>query len=190
MKRIAAVVGVAIAGSQAGHLLAYEVRFGSAAQQLQSTGAHAYFPVLVKTFLGTAAFALIASLFLIAFARLAAGRSIERQSAPSLLRLASVLYTLQLALFVVQESIEGSSAGEMVLWGLLGQLPVALIAAVALRWLLARLGPALARIGRRSELVLQPRSTSFALWPAPVPAPVVATYASGPITTRGPPPSF
>lgn len=185
-----AVAGVAIAGAQAGHLLAYELRFGPAAQQLQSTGAHAYFPLLVKTSLGAAALALVGSLFLIGFARLAAGRGIDKDSSPSLLRLVSVLYTVQLALFVVQESIEGGPASAMVLWGLLGQMPVALIGAVALQWLLARLRPAVASIAFWSELVVQPRITTSVVWPAPVPVLVVATPVAGPISRRGPPSSF
>jgi hypothetical protein len=59
-KRILTVLGVAIAGSQAGHLLAYQLRFGATAQQVQSSGAHAYFPLLARTSLGIAAIVLLA----------------------------------------------------------------------------------------------------------------------------------
>lgn len=192
MKRVAAVLGLAIAGSQAGHLLAYELRFGAAAQQLQSSGAHAYFPAAAKTFLGAAALALLAALFVVGFARLATGRTIDRHSAPSLLRLLAALYTLQLTFFLVQESVEGSPVGDLLLWGLLAQLPVALLAAVALRWLLATLGPALAAIVQRCEPALRLETAPVVVWPTAVPVAVVVVDSplAGPITRRGPPASF
>ena len=56
---------VGIVAAQAGHLLAYQLLFGSAAQQAQSSGAHAYFPTLVKTALGAAAAAGLAALFVV-----------------------------------------------------------------------------------------------------------------------------
>ena len=49
------VAAVGILGSQAGHLLTYQLLFGSAAQHLQSSGQHAYFPLLAKTALGAVA---------------------------------------------------------------------------------------------------------------------------------------
>lgn len=190
MKRAAALVGVAIAGSEAGHLLAYGLRFGAAAQQMQATGSHAYFPLLAKTLLGAAALALIASMVLVGFARIASGRKIDRASAPSLLRLLAVLYTLQLAFFIAQEALEGNRAGDLFLWGLVGQLPVALAAAVAVRWLFASLGPAVASIVHPLELVLNLGSALLPLVPAPRPALVAARPLRIPISRRGPPPSF
>ena len=190
MKRAAALIGVAVAGSQAGHLLAYGLRFGAAAQQVQTTGSHAYFPLLAKTLLGAAALALIASIFLVGFARIASGRKVDRASAPSLLRLLAVLYTLQLAIFMAQEALEGSRAGDLFLWGLFGQLPVALAAAVAVRWLCASLRPALASIFHASELALNLGSALLPLAPAPRPALVAARRLRIPISRRGPPPSF
>ena len=56
-KKALAIVGLGALGSQAGHLLAYQLRFGAAAQQVQSSGAHSYFPLLAKTALGVAAIA-------------------------------------------------------------------------------------------------------------------------------------
>jgi hypothetical protein len=133
-------------GSQAGHLLAYQVRFGAAAQQLQGSGAHSYFPGLVRTSLGVAAAVLLAGVFVIGLARILGGRSIRPDSAPHYLRLIAVLYTMQLAWFAGQEVSESLIAGTPVdsvanflLWGTLGQLPVAVVAAVGLRWLMARL---------------------------------------------------
>lgn len=170
MRRIAAAVGISIAGSQAGHLLVYELRFGAAAPQLQSAGVHAYFPLLVKTVFGAGALAVMASLLLLGFARLASGRKIEGQSAPSLLRLLAALYTLQLAFFIGQETLEGNPAGELFLWGMLGQLPVAVAGAVALRWLFAELYPAVAELKIRFQPALRLAAYVLAMivWPVAV----------------------
>lgn len=157
---------------------------------MQSSGSHAYFPLLAKTFLGAAAMALIASMVLVGFARIASGRKIERASVSSLLRLLAVLYTLQLAIFIAQEALEGSRVGDVFLWGLVGQLPVALAAAVAVRWLFASLAPALASIVHPRELVLNPGTALLLLGPLPLPALVAARPLRIPISRRGPPLSF
>jgi hypothetical protein len=191
MKRAAAVLGVAIAGSQAGHLLAYALRFGAAAQQVQSAGVHMYFPLLLKTVLGAIALALIASLFLLGVARLATGRKVEPGSAPSLLRLLAALYTLQLAFFFVQETVEGSAAGQIFLWGLVGQLPVALLGAVALRWFLGRITSAIQQLWTRCESALRlvPYALALVVWP--VAADLMQGFEPGQaIDLRGPPLSF
>ena len=73
-RRALAVLGFGLVGSQAGHVLAYELRFGSAAQAMQSTGAHAYFPALAKTAIGAAALAILGGLLIVGFARVVAGR--------------------------------------------------------------------------------------------------------------------
>ena len=190
MKRAAAVLGIAIAGSQAGHLLAYELRFGEAAQQMQSTGAHAYFPMLAKTSLGAAALLLIGSLLLIGFARIATGRRLDSSAAPSLLRLLAALYTLQLGLFITQELIEGSPAGDLLLWGLMGQLPVALAGAVALRWLFQRLGPALAQLRIRYQPALRLAPYIVAQFTWPVAADFVQGFEPGEAVHFRGPPSF
>jgi len=191
MRRAFAVVGVALLGSQAGHLLAYQLRFAAAAQQVQSTGAHTYFPTLAKTLFGAAALLLLAALLLVGFARLATGRRIVRESAPSLLRLVAIMYTLQLALFVAQETIEGSRASEIVLWGFLGQLPVALAGAVALRWLLARVVPAIVQLqtGYAPVIRLVPYVSALVVWPVAAEA-VRRVEAFGESFNRRGPPSF
>jgi hypothetical protein len=149
-KRLAAVVVAGLAAAQAGHLAVYELRFGAAAQQVQSAGAHAYFPAVARTSLGLGALAVLGAMVILGAARLATGRRIEPGSAPSFWRLLSVLYTIQLACFAAQETAEALfgggravSAPLLLLWGAAGQLPVAFVAAFAARWLLARLGPAL-----------------------------------------------
>ena len=148
-----------LAAAQAGHLAVYELRFGGAAQQIQASGAHAYFPALARTGLGLAALAALAAMLLVAAARLASGRPLQPGSAPSFWRLLSVLYTIQLACFGAQETAEAllggaqaSSAPLLLLWGAAGHLPVAMVVALALRWLLGRIEPALDALRPRIEL--------------------------------------
>ncbi|HVS50178.1 MAG TPA: hypothetical protein VHJ99_14920, partial [Candidatus Dormibacteraeota bacterium] len=111
IKRAWLAIGIGVLGSQAGHLLAYQFRFGSAALPLQSSGSHAYFPGVVRASLGAAAALVLAGMFLIGLARILSGRSIRRNSAPNYLRLVALLYTTQLACFVVQEASEALVAG-------------------------------------------------------------------------------
>lgn len=158
-------------GSQAGHLLAYQVRYGAAAQQLQTSGAHAYFPGLVRTSLGVAAALLLAGVFVIGLARILSGRSIRPNSAPHFLRLVAVLYTAQLTLFAGQEVGEALIAGTPVdsvanflLWGTLGQLPIAVVAAAGLRWLMARFDSAINEI--RIAFTTSPNHLSWVGLPA------------------------
>jgi hypothetical protein len=194
--RIAVLMGLALAGAQAGHLIAYKVRFGAAAQQLQSSGAHAYFPAEVKTALGVAALALLASLLLIAIARAAArGVRVRTVESPSYLSLLATLFTVQLTCFVVQEVAESvvagapaDSAATLMLWGTIGQLPAAALLAAALRWLWSRVEQAIGQLREvapawRLALVSAPvafapiRSEDGARW----------TASRSPQSRRGPP---
>jgi len=153
VKRAWLTVGVAVVAAQAGHLLAYQFRFGAAAQQIQSSGAHLYFPGLVRASLGVAAALILFAVFVVGLARMLRGRSIRPDSAPPLLRLFAAMFTIQLAWFIGQEVVEAlvagapvSSVADLLLWGTLGQLPVALVAAAGLRWLLASFEAAIAEI--------------------------------------------
>ena len=194
--RVAVLMGLALAGAQAGHLIAYKVRFGAAAQQLQSSGAHAYFPAEVKTALGVAALALLASLLLIAIARAAArGVRVRTVESPSYLSLLATLFTVQLTCFVVQEVAESvvagapvDSAATLMLWGTIGQLPAAALLAAALRWLWSRVEQAIGQLREvapawRLALVSAPvafapiRSEDGARW----------TASRSPQSRRGPP---
>ena len=192
-RRALAVLGIGIAGAQAGHLLAYELRFGVAAPALQSTGAHAYFPALAKTGVGLAALALLSSLLVVAAARIVAGRRVQPGTSPSFVRQLAVLYTIQLACFAGQETAEAllggthaSSAPLLILWGTAGQLPVAVAAALALRWLDLRLEPALAvlRLGAAPAGRCVPVAIAWRSWrfsPGLAPLRVVAfSYLRGP----------
>ena len=193
-RRGLAVLGIGIAAAQAGHLVAYELRFGVAAPALQSTGAHAYFPALAKTGVGLAALALLASLLIVAAARIVAGRRVQPGTSPSFVRLLAVVYTIQLACFASQETAEAllggthaSSAPLLIMWGTAGQLPVALAAALALRWLGLHLEPALAvlRLGLSPAVRCIPVAIASTLWPlSPGPAPVRVVARS---YLRGPP---
>jgi hypothetical protein len=198
-RRAAAGFAIAVLGSQAGHLLAYQVRFAGAAQQLQSSGAHAYFPALAKAFLGFGGLALLACLFMLGLARVLAGRRQLAADAPSLLSLLAALFTLQLALFLGQESLEARLAGianpsglDLVLWGTIGQLPAAAVGAVALRWLFARVAPSVAYVIAALTSPVQPPLPSpvFAITRRLAPAPVFVSDSPLPsLTRRGPPSS-
>lgn len=195
-----AAVALGLLGSQAGHLLAYQLRFGAASQQIQSTGAHAYFPLVAKSALGTVSVALIGGLLLVGLARLLSGRRVPSESEPSYVSLLAILFSLQLMAFAVQEIAESiiagasiGSAADLLLWGTLGQLPVAVVAASALRWLSVRVETA---VGLIRDFV---RVASLIV-PAPAPIPVYAaadvallvsrTANNTSLAKRGPPTSL
>jgi len=196
---VPAVLGLGLLGSQAGHLLAYQIRFGPAAQQIQSSGAHAYFPVVAKTALGAAAAALIGALLLVGLARIVSGRRIRSTSEPSYVSLLAVVFSIQLAAFVAQETTEaviaGSSIGsapDLMLWGTLGQLPIAVIAALAFRWLSARVETAVGLIrdviGASVPLRLAPPMAVLA-YAASDQAVLTSRIAWSNLAKRGPPSS-
>jgi putative effector of murein hydrolase LrgA (UPF0299 family) len=194
------LAGAAVAASQAGHLLAYEARFGTAANALQSTGAHGYFPVVVKAAVGVACMLGLTGLFAIGLARALGGRRVDGDSAPQYVRLLAVLFTMQLAVFAGQEVAEAlaagvpvSSVGDLLLWGTLGQLPVALVAAAALRWLLARFESAVSviRVGLALRAGRQlPAGTVVIVWPGTEREPRFASAAGRAAAKRGPPSSL
>jgi hypothetical protein len=195
-----AVLGVGLIGSQAGHLLAYQVRFGAAAQQFQSSGAHAYFPLLAKTTLGAIAAAFVAGIFVIGLARVLTGRSRPRRSSErSYIGLLAALFTIQLACFITQEVAEGMVAGlavdsapHLLLWGTLGQLPVAAVAAVALGWLWTRFESVVDDLRAILAVAQSPRPPVAAvIAPRPVfdRALLLSHVAGGSLGKRGPPSS-
>lgn len=154
LKTGGALVGFGVLLSQLGHLLVYQLQFGTRAQLVQSTGAHSYFPTLVKTSLGLGAAAVLGSLLVICAARFVSrGRGRTVGGGPSYLRLLGALFTIQLAFFALQETIESMAAGSAVasaphllLMGSIGQLPVAIVGALALKWLLVRVEAAVTEI--------------------------------------------
>lgn len=195
-----AVVGLGLLGSQAGHLLAYQVRFGAAASQVESTGAHSYFPSLAKTSLGLTAAALLAALLMVALARVLTGRTVRAGSRPSYVRLLAALFTIQLAAFAAQEIAEALVAGApvatapvLLLWGTLGQLPFSMLAALALSWLGTRIEAAVGAIRDIARTV--PHATTSPLPATPIHATpehalLTSRLAAMSIARRGPPCSF
>jgi hypothetical protein len=183
--------------AQAGHLLAYQLEFGAAAQTVQSQGAHGYFPTLAKTGLGFVAAAALVSLLLIGLARLLPARPVVVISrGPSYIKVLSALFTIQLIAFIAQETIEASAAGtavpsglSLILLGTAGQLPVAALAALALKWVAVRVDAAF--LALRAELAVQvaagiPLSALLPL-PALVPVPALAETCPTVYIKRGPP---
>ena len=155
------MLATALTASQAGHLVTYQLRFGGAALDIQSSGAHEYFLAPAKTAIGVVALAMLAALFVVGFGRIAAGRRLQADSTTPFVRTLATVYSLQLAVFVVQETAEAllgqvhlASVPALLLWGAVGQLPVALAAALAWRWLGARVRPAIAAI--RCALTVRP----------------------------------
>ena len=143
--RLLGVAGFGAIASQAGHLLIYQLQYGAAAASVQSQAAHAYFPTLAKTALGVATAGLVAALLIVGAARLASGRPVRPGTSPALMPLLSLLFTVQVVVFIAQETIEAVVAGvpphgviSLLLLGSVGQLPVALVAALAIKWLAAR----------------------------------------------------
>jgi hypothetical protein len=195
------VVGLGLLASQAGHLLAYQVMLGAAAQHAQSTGAHSYFPLVAKTAAGTAVAALIAGLLMVGLARVLRGRRIQSSSEPSYVSLLAFLFCIQLAAFAAQEVGEALVAGmpvptaaQLLLWGTLGQLPVAAMAALALRWLCVRVESAVGAIREivRAGVVAPPAiaPVSVAVFQVPDQAPLLSGLAGSALAKRGPPSSL
>ncbi|GAC1640566.1 MAG: hypothetical protein PVS3B2_13440 [Candidatus Dormibacteraceae bacterium] len=198
LKRVWFAVGVAVIAAQAGHLLAYQLRFGVAAQQLQSSGAHLYFPGLVRASLGIAAALVLTCGFVVGLARTLGGRPIRLDSTPPFLRLLAAMFTTQLAWFAGQEVVEAlvagaplSSVADLLLWGTLGQLPVAIVAAAGLRWLLAHFEAAVTEI--RIALASIPSrlaspSVAIPLWRQINRVSIFKSVAGASLAKRGPPP--
>jgi hypothetical protein len=192
------VIGLGLLGSQAGHLLAYQLMFGAAARQVQSSGTHAYFPLLAKTAAGAAVAALIGGLLIVGLARILSGKPIRSAAEPSYLSLLAFLFCIQLVAFAAQEVGEALIAGapiatapQLLLWGTLGQLPIAAMAALALRWLGVRVESA---VGAIRELIGATVATSSPLRPVAIPvfstpdrALLESRIANTALPKRGPP---
>lgn len=195
--RLLGLLGFGVLLAQAGHLIAYQLEFGAAAQAVQSQGAHAYFPGFAKTSLGLVAAALLASLLLIGIARFFPGWPVVVTSrGPSYISLLAVLFTVQLVSFMAQETIESLAASDavpsalnLILLGSAGQLPVAAFAALALKWLAVRVDAALLTL--RAELAVRVADVASASLLVPLPAlvPVSALAETCPTVyiKRGPP---
>jgi hypothetical protein len=181
-KGVLLVAALSVPLAQVGHVLAYGLR-------IPTGGAHAYFPFLFQTtgaFMGTG---LLAALAVLVLARLLSGE-VARRKPWSFALLACGLLSGQLAVFMLQETLESHatiSTGGLAI-GLLAQQPVALAAALALRWLSARVGPALEAVaGARRPMALSAPMPLLTPAPAFVLAPFVPSR-SRPIRGQRAPP--
>jgi hypothetical protein len=157
---------LALPMSQLGHLLAYWLQFGPAAVARQSTGAHAYFPALLHAGGAALGAVLLAVLMLLGVARFMVGLRNDRvpEGGWPVWPLLLTLLGAQLAIFAGQELVEASLAalpaappGHLLGWGLVGQLPVALLAALGLSWISARVRRAVRGLRRLRLLDVLPR---------------------------------
>lgn len=177
--RAVALIGLGVAASQLGHLVVYQLRFGSRAAAVESQGAHAYFPTAIAGVGTAAAAALLGAFLVLGAARIVARAPLtaKRVAGWRVVDILPLLFCLQLAIFIGQETLEtvlsGSpppEVGTLIMWGCVGQLPAALLAAVALSWLSARFESAVAIL--RANLVLPPL--------VPVAVPVLPRWAAPP----------
>ena len=195
--RLLGLLGFGALLAQAGHLIVYQLEFGAAAQAVQSQGAHAYFPVVAKSSLGIVAMAVLASVLLIGITRRMPGRAtVVINRGPSYINLLSVMFTIQLVCFIGQEMIESLAAGagappglNLIFLGSVGQLPVAILGALAMKWLAVRVEAAVLTL--RAELAVGIASVApvSLLIPLPELIPVPALAETCPIAyiKRGPP---
>jgi hypothetical protein len=193
-----AVPAAALAGSQLGHLLVYALRLGPEGLAATGTGAHAYLPSLATALAGLGGGAFLGVLVVLAAARMLTSRRsrAQRLERPPVLDLMAVIFAAQLALFAVQETAEAlltgravPTPGDLLLWGTLGQLPIAALAALALSWLTAGLRNALQDLttAQASARLTPSVGVAWAAGPAPAPALVVAWSPGHRLLRRGPP---
>lgn len=145
--RVVLAVLATVSASQLGHLISYFVRFGSGALAAESTGVHAYYPSVGVLAGGLGGAAILFALAAIALARLIAGRAagLRVTSGWRIWELFAALFTIQLVIYASQETLEAilgnaslPGALDLILLGSIGQLPAALIAAVAISWISKR----------------------------------------------------
>jgi hypothetical protein len=191
-----ALLGSGAIASQAGHLLVYELQYGSAAQAVQSQGVHAYFPVLAKSTLGFGALAILALLLMVAASRMLAVRPGSRITHRlSYFNLLALLFTIQISCFMVQETIEAAAAGtvasatHLLMLASLGQLPIAVVAALVFKWLAARVEVAFTAIRQALRTKLTFGATITLGTPASaLPRLVLTDTCPSVFVKRGPPP--
>lgn len=189
--------------SQLGHTIAYAERCGACGPELVllPAGMHAYFAGLFQLSTAAGGAALVAGLLLVGAVRLAAGRRLDLRlhDGVPLLDLFLVTGAVQLQVYVVQETAEALLAGQALdagflltalAFGLTGQLPVALLAALALRWLSIRLHAAirvLRAVGTRPPGARGAPAPAGRRWVAPRRQTALAQSAPAALVKRGPP---
>jgi hypothetical protein len=195
----AALVAAALAAipsAQVGHYLAYWLRLGPAAVEVQARAEHAYYLSTLQVTLAVAGSAVLLVLVIGAVSRALNGLRSDEALAPrwSLPALVGFLLVAQLAVFFAQEMTEALAAGvgppdamSLLVFGLAGQAPVALAAGLALRILSATALGAVHRLRRGARLPRPP--ASLASRPPRAAAVAVALGATSPVALlrRGPP---
>ena len=195
---------VILAASQAGHLLAWQLRQGPQALPVVGSGAHGYVPALTTVTFGAAGTAVLVALCVIGAARVARlGRAVLPPSpAPQLRRIpvldaTAFLFVLQLAVYLAQETVEAVWAGssrpgfaDLMLWGSLGQVPAAIVAGAALSWLSIQFEAAVEELLNPAvALPLSPRPAvalpAVGMRRAPLTLPI--QVPGGAFSERGPP---
>jgi hypothetical protein len=193
----AALLGALL--SQPGHLAAYLGHFGRRGLAIESQGVHGYFPSLLGSSLVLLGMVVLGALVVLAAGRLLRGRPRARGVPIGALLL--VLLLVQLNVYAVQEMLELTAGGQPLTvsalggiagWGLVGQLPLALTAALALSLLSSPVLTALAVL--RSPFTLARRllpepalATTPIAWPHRLaPVRLEATYPPA-FRKRGPP---
>jgi hypothetical protein len=151
---LAATVLLGLVLSQPGHALGYFAAYGWRSLAIQSHGVHGYFPTAIHFSVGLLVTVLLATASLLGLGRLALGSALglKRERAASPLELIFVLAVVQFNVYFLQELTEALAAHQFLggawllttLWiGLIGQLPVALLAALLLAWCSVRLHAAI-----------------------------------------------
>jgi hypothetical protein len=183
-----------LAGSQVGHLVVSELRWGPGAAGPGGAGVHAYAPALATVSLGLAGATVLAALLSVAAARaVRGGGGAARPPARSaVLDVAAALFAAQLAIYVGQEILEAVAHGapapdvaSLVLWGCAGQLPAAVLAALAVSWLSPRAEAAVIELSA-AALGIAPALATARAWTSAPPA-LRRLPPAAPVTGRGPP---
>ena len=190
----------AVPMAQFGHVVSYAVRYGGGAVAVQSSGAHAYFPELVRASLGLLAAAVLAALLVIGAGRLLLGRALsyERRPGIPILELVVACFCFQLDVYVLQEALESVASGQaltahllvtVIVYGLVGQGPLALLAALALHLLSAGLEQVLGQLRFALERPVgdAPLLAAPSLPRSPADSPRLQQVCLAACGTRGPP---
>jgi hypothetical protein len=193
---------LAIPLTEGGHTLAYLGRYGPQGLHLESVGAHAYFPDLLRLSACVVGLVLLVSLVLLATGRVLIGRGLGlaptgRQAVLPLFLTAAIV---QLDCYLVQETLETLLSGQpftfgvlgsILLWGAVGQLPLAAALACAVSWLSVRLTAIGERL--RQDLALcagslgPPPALTLCRGPQLVPPATLGVAAGQALRKRGPP---
>jgi hypothetical protein len=172
---LSALLGIPL--SELGHTLAYLARYGRRGLLFQTEGVHAYFPSVLQLSAGLVGLGLVVSLLLVGLGRLVLGKGVGRRQAggQSFLDLFIVGAAVQIQIYLIQEVLEVLAAHQVLSfgllfsiagWGLAGQLPVAMLAALALSRLSIRMEAAVESLRSLCQGCLHVRP----------PAPVVAIH--------------